>query len=87
MNDLLKSILLEDLNGGKISTINYDSQEPIEVTLKAFALDLTNNPSFGQLLNQARGEKVEVTSQQGNAAPAPLTGVIVGMESQPRGTE
>ncbi len=85
VNDLLKSLLLDDLNGGKISTVNYDSQEPIEVTLKAFALDLTTNPSFGQLLNQARGEKVEVTTQQGNAQPGTMTGVIVGMESQTEG--
>src|SRR2546430_2198901 len=46
INDLLKSLLLEDLSGGKISTVSYDSQEPIEVTLKAFALDLTYNPTF-----------------------------------------
>src|SRR5690242_13227904 len=54
VNDLLKSMLLEDLGGGKVSTVSYDSQEPVEVTLKAFALDLTSNPSFGQLINQAR---------------------------------
>ena len=82
VNDLLKSLLLQDLSGGKISTVSYDSEEPIEVTLKAFALDLTANPSFGQLLNQARGEKVEVTTQQGNAQPGTMTGIIVGMESQ-----
>jgi hypothetical protein len=85
VNDLLKSMLLEDLGGGKVSTVSYDSQEPVEVTLKAFALDLTSNPSFGELLNQARGEKVEVTTQQGNAQPGTMTGVIVGMESQQEG--
>jgi hypothetical protein len=85
VNDLLKSMLLEDLSGGKISTVSYDSQEPIEVTLKAFALDLTYNPSFGQLLNQARGEKVEVTTQAANAQAVTLTGQIVGMETQEEG--
>jgi hypothetical protein len=87
VNDLLKSMLLEDLSGGKISTVSYDSQEPVEVTLKAFALDLTYNPTFGQLLNQARGEKVEVTTQQGNAQPGTMTGVIVGMESEMDGAK
>jgi hypothetical protein len=81
VNDLLKSVLLEDLGGGKVSTVSYDSQEPIEHTLKAFALDLTYNPTFGQLINQARGEKVEVTLKDGGNQPAPVTGVIVGMES------
>jgi hypothetical protein len=83
VNDLLKSLVLQDLGGGKISTIGYDSQDPIEKTLKSFMLDLTTNPSFGQLLNQARGEKVEVILQQtSNSQPATLSGTILGMESQ-----
>jgi hypothetical protein len=83
VNDLLKSLVLQDAGGGKVSTISYDSPDPIEKTLKSFALDLTYNPSFGQLINQARGEKVELTLQQGNAAqPGTVTGVILGMESQ-----
>ncbi len=83
VNDLLKSLVLQDAGGGRVSTISYDSPDPIEKTLKSFALDLTYNPSFGQLINQARGEKVELTLQQGNAAqPGTVTGVILGMEAQ-----
>jgi hypothetical protein len=83
VNDLLKSLVLQDLGGGKVSTIGYDSQDPVEKTLKSFALDLTYNPSFGQLLNQARGERVEVVLQQtANGQPTTLSGVIIGMESQ-----
>jgi hypothetical protein len=83
VNDLLKSLVLQDSGGGKVGTISYDSPDPIDKTLKSFALDLTANPSFGQLVNQARGEKVELTLQQGNAAqPGTVTGVILGMESQ-----
>jgi hypothetical protein len=81
INDLLKSMVLQDLGGGHISAVSYDSQAPVEKTLRSFAINLTNNPTFGQILNQARGEKVEVTLQQGNAVqPAALTGVIVGVE-------
>jgi hypothetical protein len=83
VNDLLKSLVVQDTGGGKITTIGYDSQDPVEKTLKSFALDLTNNPTFGQLLNQARGEKVEVTLQaNAGAQPASLNGIIVGMEAQ-----
>src|SRR5262249_16250797 len=83
INDLLKSLVLQDLGGGKITTISYDSYDPIDKTLRSFALDLTYNPSFGQLLNQARGEKVEVLlPQSNNAQPATMTGVIVGMEAR-----
>jgi hypothetical protein len=83
INDLLKSLVLQDTGGGKITTIGYDSQDPVEKTLKSFALDLTSNPSFGQLINQARGERVEVVLQQSNnAQPTTLNGIIMGMESQ-----
>jgi Domain of unknown function (DUF4139) len=83
VNDLLKSLVLQDMGGGRVTTVNYDSQDPIERTLKTFALDLTANPSLGQLLNQARGETVEVTLQTSAAGQAgTLTGKILGMESQ-----
>ena len=48
-----------------------------------FAINLTGNPTFGSILNQARGEKVEVVLQQTNATqPGTLTGTIVGIEKQ-----
>src|SRR5262245_1121402 len=83
INDLLKSLVLQDMGGGKVTTIGYDSQDPVEKTLKSFALDLTMNPSFGQLINQARGERVEVNLQQTNSTqPTTMTGIIMGMEVQ-----
>ena len=83
VNDLLKSMVLQDMNGGVISAVSYDSQAPIEKTLQSFAVNLTGNPGFGGVLGQARGEKVEVTLQQGNAAqPGNVTGSIVGVEKQ-----
>ena len=62
INDLLKSLVLQDMSGvGKISTVNYDSHDPLEKVLHSFALDLNGNPSYAQILNQARGEKIEIT--------------------------
>src|SRR5262245_43998106 len=58
INDLLKSMVLQDMGGGRISAVSYDSQAPIDKTLRSFAIDLTSNPTFGQILNQGRGEKV-----------------------------
>ena len=83
VNDLLKSLVLQDLGKGKIGAVNYDGQDPVDKTLRSFAVDLTGNPSFGELLNQARGEKVEVTMQQTAASqPGTMTGVVMGMEAQ-----
>src|SRR6185437_11320660 len=83
INDLLKSMVLRDLDGGHISTVSYDSSAPLERTLKSFAVNLTTNPTFTQILNQARGEKVEVVLQQTNATqPGTLTGTLIGCEKQ-----
>src|SRR5262249_41708239 len=42
----------------------------------------TTNPTFGAILNQARGEKVEVVLQQGATQPGNLTGSVIGIEKQ-----
>jgi hypothetical protein len=86
INDLLKSLVLQDLNGGQISTVNYDSSNPPERTLKSFAIDLTGDPSLGQLLKQARGEKVEVVVMPDknviSGAGVTMSGVIVGVQQK-----
>jgi hypothetical protein len=83
INDLLKSMVVRDLDGGVISTVSYDSNAPVERTLKSFAINLNGNPAFAQILNQARGEKVEVVLQQASSTqPGTLTGTIVGVEQQ-----
>jgi hypothetical protein len=81
INDLIKSMVLRDLNQGHISAVSYDSNAPVEKTLKSFAVDLADNPGFGAILNRARGEKVEVVLNQTNATqPASMTGAVVGVE-------
>ena len=76
INDLLKSMVVQDFDGGQVGTVVYDSRDPIAKTLKSFAVDLTANPTLGQLLQQIRGERVEV------AAPNPTSGLIVGVEKK-----
>src|SRR6202030_3181069 len=83
INDLIKSMVLRDLDGGHVSAVSYDSNAPVEKTLQSFAVNLSANPTFGQVLNQARGEKVEVVLQQANAAqPGTMTGAIMGVEQK-----
>jgi hypothetical protein len=74
VNDLLKSMVLEDQGGGRISTVTYGSRDPITKTLKTFAVDLTRRPTIGQLLEQVRGQQVTVE------APTPVTGKVLGIE-------
>src|SRR3954451_19230399 len=44
VNDLLKSMVLRDLDGGHVSAVSYESNAPVERTLRSFALNLTSNP-------------------------------------------
>jgi hypothetical protein len=83
INDLLKSMVLQDMGNGHVSAVSYESRDPIDKTLRSFAINLTQNPGYGQILNQARGERVEVSLQaSNNAQPGTLTGTIVGVEAK-----
>src|SRR6266567_8172288 len=83
VNDLLKSMVLEDFNGGRVAAVSYDSREPISRTLSSFAIDLNGNPTFANIVQQARGERVEVTvSPTAANQPGKLVGTVVGVEVQ-----
>src|SRR5262245_781723 len=36
INDLIKSMVLRDLDGGHVTAVSYDSNAPVERTLKSF---------------------------------------------------
>lgn len=78
MNDVLKSLLVLDLNGGRISTVNYDSSKPIDKQLEDFSLSLTDSNQRGMsaLIAQMRGAKVEVRAKE------IVSGKVVGLEKK-----
>jgi hypothetical protein len=89
VNDLLKSMVLEDFGKGHISAVSYDSREPIARTLSSFAINLNNNPTFAGIVSQMRGERIEIAiSPTAANQPGKLNGTIVGVEKQkvPAGT-
>ena len=79
INDILKSLVLQDLDGGRVTTITYPSQDPISKTLRSFQVDITSNPSMSSLLNQLRGARITVQSQAER-----VSGTILGVESRQR---
>ena len=81
INDILKSLVLQDTTGNVASVI-YPSQDPLAKTLKSFQVDLTSNPALADLLNQLRGAKVKIDSELGK-----LTGTILGLEKKPQAVE
>ncbi|HSI37238.1 MAG TPA: hypothetical protein VK986_26865, partial [Tepidisphaeraceae bacterium] len=80
INDILKSLLLQDLGGGMVRSVVYPSQDPIEKTLRSFQVDITGNPSLAELLGQLRGAKVQVVTNAGET----LDGTILGVEQKPK---
>ena len=77
INDILKSMTLQDLSGGTIGAITYAPQDPLSHTLKSFAVDVVGNESLGELLYSLMGAKVKVVTGDGT-----VTGVIVSVEEQ-----
>jgi len=69
--------------------VSYDSREPITRTLSSFAINLNGNPTFASIVNQMRGERIEVqVSPTAQNQPGKLQGTIVGVEKAkvPAGT-
>ena len=81
VNDLIKSMVLRDLDGGHAEAVSYDSNAPLGRMLKSFAVDLTANPGLAAVLNQTRGERVEVALANASAGAATLAGTVMGVET------
>lgn len=76
INDVLKSMVLQDLDGGQVSGVTYDANDPLERALKSFAVDLSHNPNMAQLLDQLRGAAIVVH------APERLEGTVLSVEER-----
>jgi hypothetical protein len=76
VNDILKSLIVQDFDGGTVGVVRYASQDPIDKTLKSFGVDITGKPTLAQLFDQLRGQPVEITGDRA------ISGVIVGVEQR-----
>lgn len=78
VNDILKSMVLLDLDGGRINAVTYNSKEPLARRLASFGLDISGMPGTTELLAKARGSRVSITSPDGT-----VEGTILGVEERP----
>ena len=60
MNDVLKSLTIEDKSGAKISGLRYDSSEPLENKLAEFPFHVEGQQSLSAFLDQVRGARIEM---------------------------
>jgi len=56
LNDVLKSLTVLDLSGGKITGVDYNSEAPLARRLATLRLALGENPSMADFLGALRGE-------------------------------
>ena len=60
MNDVLKSLTIEEKGGGKISGLRYDSSEPLEKKLAGYPFRLGAGQPLSAVLDQLKGAIVEL---------------------------
>jgi hypothetical protein len=74
MDDLLQSLVLQDEDGGTIRPVRYPSSDPLPRLLASYAIDLSRDPDLSEVLEQARGEPLEVELDE------VIAGTLVGVE-------
>src|SRR3954469_14448365 len=82
-SDVLKSLTVLDLDGGRVASVSYDSTKPLEQLLADVALSIPDENSLVSLLPQIKGARVEV-QPRGDLA---VEGVILGIDRTKRETE
>src|SRR6266852_4429520 len=81
MNDVLKSLTIEEKGGGKISGLRYDSSEPLDKRLGEFPFALGNQQPMSAVLDQLKGARIEL-----KFGAETVTGAIVGARKTSAGT-
>jgi len=80
LNDVLKSLTVLDLAGGRITGVDYNSEAPLERRLATLRLALGEKPSVSEFLGALRGARLEVRGTGGPAA----TGKLLSVEKKIR---
>ncbi|MCL2641676.1 MAG: hypothetical protein FWD53_12580, partial [Phycisphaerales bacterium] len=79
INDVLKSLVVYDRDGGTVRNVTYAANEPVNKTLRSFQVDLSGNPPLADIVNQIRGAQVELMVPGGA-----FEGTVLGVEAKDR---
>jgi hypothetical protein len=80
LNDVLKSLTVLDLNGGRITGVSYGSAAPIERQMEQLRFPGGDKATLADFLGALRGTKVEVRNANGV-----ITGRLLSVERRSRG--
>ena len=79
LNDVLKSLTVLDLNGGRIAAVGYGSSAPIDRQIGDLRLPVGQKTSLMDFLDAIRGARIEVKSGQTS-----MTGRLLSIERKTR---
>jgi hypothetical protein len=79
LNDVLQSLTILDLNGGRIAGVNYNSEAPLSQRLGTLRLPLEETTDLSKFYGALRGAKLEVVSGK-----ASITGRLLSVERKTR---
>ncbi|HKM90522.1 MAG TPA: carboxypeptidase regulatory-like domain-containing protein, partial [Candidatus Acidoferrales bacterium] len=82
LNDVLSSLTVLDLGGGRITAVNYNSEAPLAKRLGALRLPLGEQTTVSQFLSALRGARLEVRS-----GGATIAGRLLSVERKTRTTK
>lgn len=82
MNDVLKSLVVEDRSGGGIAQVRYQLDEPLEKKLADAGVRLPDQQALALLLDQWRGARVELTFAGASLKGAILSGRLAAAGDQ-----
>jgi hypothetical protein len=77
MLDILKTLVVRDLDGGTISSAGFTAKDPVSRTLSRLSVDLSGNPGIRDLLVRGRGMDVRISF-----ADSSVSGRILGLENR-----
>ncbi len=77
MNDILKSLVLEDLGGGTTEAVSFASGDPLSSALGDMRINPSGSPALKDFLLRTQGEIVTVTTREGT-----YSGKIFSVEIQ-----
>src|ERR1017187_3444358 len=84
MNDVLKSLVIEEQGGAKISGMRYDSMDPLSHKLAEFPFQIGGSQPPSALLHQPQGARLELKLGSEAVAGLIVTGrMIEGSDKQP----
>lgn len=78
MDDVLKSLVVED-RGGAVARIRYETNEPLQRRLAELGVSLTAQRPLALILDEWRGEKIELTYRGEKLAASILSGRLAAL--------